>query len=106
MRPLSTDPVSSQQVRDSAPPSLHWVPAVRFPSFNGTMERSDSLRTVSPRFVCASLGDTIPCACVRLSDRVRRRPGAGDFTVWQSHASVVEMEPQGLPSSRGTLMCL
>jgi hypothetical protein len=35
-------------------------PRVGFPGLAGTMRRSDSLRTFSPRFVCASLGDTIP----------------------------------------------
>jgi hypothetical protein len=64
----------------SFPPS---GPAGWFPDFTGTMRRSDSLRTFSPRFVCASLGDTVPCVCVRVSDQVRRRPGAGSFAVWQ-----------------------
>src|SRR5438552_508674 len=33
---------------------------VGFPGLVSTMRRSDSLRTFSPRLVCASLGDTIP----------------------------------------------
>src|SRR2546423_6635937 len=59
-----------------------------FPDFSGTMRCSDSLRTFSPRFVGASLGDTIPCACVRVSVQVRRRPGAWGITVWQPLASM------------------
>jgi hypothetical protein len=34
-------------------------PRGEFPGFIGTVKRSDFLQTVSPRFVCASLGDTI-----------------------------------------------
>ena len=33
---------------------------VEFPGLRGTMRRSDSLRTFSPRLVYASLGDTLP----------------------------------------------
>jgi len=57
-----------------------------FPCFVGTMERSDTLPPLSPRFL-VSLGDTCPCACVRCSLPARRRPAARSFAVRQLHAS-------------------
>ena len=58
-----------------------------FPRFHGTMRRSDARPSLSPRFL-VSLGDTIPCACVRLSAAARRRPAARSFRVGQPHASI------------------
>jgi len=49
-RSLRTGHVSSQQFRDTAPPSLRRIPAGEFPGLVGTMRRSDSLRTVPPGF--------------------------------------------------------
>jgi hypothetical protein len=51
-------PPSSSATRRLRPST--GFPRVGFPGLVGTMRRSDSLRTFSPRFVCASLGDTIP----------------------------------------------
>ena len=71
------------------------------------MGRSDSLRTVSPRLVCASLGDTTPCVCVRLSVPARRQPGGqGLCGMAIPTPCLVEAESQGVPSSWGVLVCL
>jgi hypothetical protein len=51
------------------------------------MECSDALAPFR-RASLPSLGDTRPCACVRLSLAARRRPGAWSFRVWQLHASL------------------
>ncbi len=53
------------------------------PASSVTMRRSDTLRTIRPRFATASLGRTIPCACLR-STQARRRPGARDLRNWRS----------------------
>jgi hypothetical protein len=58
-----------------------------FPCFHASMRCSDSLQTFPPRFVCASLGGTTPCACLRRSTQTRRRSGAWSFAVWQLRAS-------------------
>ena len=67
---------------------------VRFSWFLGTMRCSDALRPFRRAWL-PSLGDTCPCACLRLSHTARRRPGAWSFRVWQLHASFSGRETTG-----------
>jgi len=73
------------------------------------MRRSDTLRTLRPRFATASLGRTIPRACLR-STQARRRPGARDLRVWLSlHANCYRDGAAGSPrfpgNPRGPMPC-
>ena len=63
---------SPQTFRNPAPPSLHRVPAGRFPGFIGTVGRSDSLPSIPPHFVAFAWRYRC-CAPVL---RSRRRPSA------------------------------
>ena len=72
-----------RRTRVPAPPSLHGVPAQRFPRFRGTMRHSDSLTAVSANSLGGVAGRYPPRACLRLSHSARRRPGARGFTVRQ-----------------------
>src|SRR6516165_7468100 len=76
-------------------------PRVGFPDLLGSMRRSDSRRTFSPRFVGASRDDTTPCACVRLSVQARRRPGARGFVVWQPPRPLYRDGAAGRPKFLG-----
>lgn len=51
------------------PPSLRWVPAVRFPRLLGTMRHSDALPLAPPPFVFLPVA--VPLSCVRCSLRTR-----------------------------------
>ena len=75
----------------------------KFPGFAGTMGRSDSLRTLPPRFVGTSRDRTTPCACVRLSVQARRRPGARSFAVWQPPRQCFRDGAAGRPKFLGNL---
>src|ERR1700720_3754333 len=79
---------------------------VRFPDLVGTMRRSDSLRTVSPRLVVLRLAIP-PRASVFVSPtRPDAGLGPGAFGLAAPRPDFVEVEPQGVPSSWGTLVCL
>jgi len=63
-------PSTGPMARHSLPSTgFRWL---LFPCFHGTMKCSDLLPSFSPRFVLPSLGDTVPCACLR-----SRKPDAG-----------------------------
>ena len=71
--------VSLQRLFETTSPSLRGVPSVRFPRFNGTTGRSDSLPLVSPHFVAFAwryhrfvLGSSPPAR-----DRAADHPGVG-----------------------------
>ena len=82
-------------------------PRVGFPDLFGTIERSDSLWTLSPRFVCASLGDTTPCRLSSLcSGPTHSAWGLGPSGLDVPECQFFEVGPQGVPSSRGTWWCL
>ena len=63
---------SFQTLRTPASPSLHRVPAGRFPGFTSTTGRSDSLPPVPPHFVAFAWR----YRSLRSSLRSRRRPSA------------------------------
>ena len=102
IRFLSTGHVSLQQFRNPAPPSLRRVPAGWVPRLHRYYE---ALRFPTDRLAAlrgASRGDTSPCACIRLSAQVRRRPAARslwsgaprpDFRRGEVRASQVPGEP-------------
>ena len=75
---------------------------VRFPGFNGTMKRSDSLRTFTTDFLFVRPSLPLVCACLRRSAQARRRPDGLGLWVrpprvplgrWSRRASHVPGEP-------------
>jgi hypothetical protein len=100
--------VARPRFRNQAPPSLHRVPAARVPRLPRYYEvlRFPYALPAALRFLQATV--TIPCACVRSSVQVRRRPGARGFRVWQPLKSqfLKRWQRTGVPSSWGILMCL
>jgi hypothetical protein len=76
---------------------------VRFPGLRGTMERCDSLRTVTAGFLVVHPPLPLGYVCFRLSLPARRRPGArGSRTA--APRGAIAVESQGVPSSWGTLL--
>jgi hypothetical protein len=95
--------VARARFRDKAPPSLHRLLAARVPRllwYYGVLRFPYAL-PAALRFLRATV--TSPCACVRHSNQVRRRPGAGSFRVWQPPAKPVikEMATYGRPKFLG-----
>jgi hypothetical protein len=96
---------SFQTLRTPASPSLHRVPAGRFPGFTSTTGRSDSLPPVPPRFVAFAWR----YRALRSSLRSRRRPSATaagqGFLCPVTPRSGPVRRRQGLPGSWGTPLC-
>ena len=95
-------------VHDSAPPSLPRVPADAVPLLRRYYEvlRFPDVLPAALRFLRSTV--TTPCACLRRSYQVRRRPGAGGFGSGTSprRQYIKRWRRQGVPSSWGTLLCL
>jgi len=74
-----------------------------FPGFTGTMRCSESLTSYPPRFVFLHVTVTTPGACVRDSDRIRRRFGGRGFSGLATPCSqdFTEVETQGRPKFLG-----
>jgi hypothetical protein len=81
---------------------------VRFPGFSGTMERCDSLRTVTAGFLIVRRPLPRRCACLRHSTQARRRPGARSIAVRlprRRHAGGVAGRPKFLGNPPVPMPC-
>ena len=101
-------PVARPRLRDAAPPSLDRVLAARVPRlrwYYGAL-RFPAVLPGSLRFLRETV--TAPCACVCRSTQARRRLGARDVWVRPPLCglSLARRRRPGVPSSRGTLLCL
>ena len=95
--------VAPQRLHTQAPPSLRRVGSAPFPGFNGTMECSDSLPPVPPRFVAFArrLPSLAPVFVTPAKSDADLGPGS--FWVWHFPLKpvAVEMETAGRPKFLG-----